>query len=140
MLWVHPFWQAAAIVLGWYVFHIGWARFAAVSLGRRTTFLWKRHVFLGKAVIYFWIYGAFVGGAAAWVKWRTFGLTGIHFWVGLLIVLMGLFGYWSGLRMDTHKKKRKILPLVHGANNLLLLLFSLLSVFTGTSVVLRLVL
>jgi len=138
MLWIHPFWQTAAILLGVYVFYLGWARFASVTLGRRAPFLWKRHVALGKAALYAWIYGACVGGAAAWVQWRAFGVTGSHFRLGIAIVALALFGYWSGAHMDTHKKRRNLLPLIHGANNLLLLLLSLLSALTGIQVILRL--
>jgi uncharacterized membrane protein YozB (DUF420 family) len=140
VLWVHPFWQVAAILLGWYVFYLGWARFAAVNLGRKKPFLWKRHVAVGKAALYMWIYGAVVGAAAAWVQWRNFGVTGIHFWLGTAVVLLGLFGYWSGLRMDTHKKRRRVLPILHGANNLLLLLLTLVSIVTGTKVLFRMIL
>lgn len=137
MLWVHPFCQAAAILLGCYVFYLGSARFASVSLGRRAPFPWKRHVALGKAALYLWIYGAAVGGAAAWIQWRAVGVTGGHFWLGLAAVGLALFGYWSGARMDTHKKRRKALPLIHGANNLLLLLLSVISAITGIRVVLK---
>jgi hypothetical protein len=136
MLWVHPCCQAAAILLGIYVFYLGWSRFASVSLGRRAPFLWKRHVALGKGALYLWIYGAAVGEAAAWVQWRALGVTGGHFWLGLAITAFALFGYWSGVRMDTHKKQRKVMPFLHGGNNLLLLLLSLLSAFTGIQVIL----
>jgi uncharacterized membrane protein YozB (DUF420 family) len=139
LLWVHPFWQIAAIALGFYVFYLGWARFAAASLGRKKTFLWKRHVTAGKVALYAWIYGALVGAAASWVQWRSPGVTGTHFWIGAAIVLLSIFGYWSGLRMDTHKKRRKVLPILHGANNLLLLLLTLVSVATGIEVFFRLI-
>jgi hypothetical protein len=140
LLWVHPFWQIAAMVLGFYVLYLGWARFAAVNLGRKTLFQWKRHVYLGKVALYMWLYGAMVGIAAAWVQWRSLGVTGIHFWIGGAIVLLSLFGYWSGLRMDTVKKRRKGLPILHGANNLLLLLLTLISIATGTEVIFRMIL
>ena len=140
MLWIHPFWQIVTILLGWYVFYLGWARFVSINLSRHKAFLWKRHVALGKAAFYMWIYGGLVGFAAAWVKWRTFGVTGIHLWVGIIILLLSFFGYWSGLHMDNYKKHRKILPPIHGANNLLILFFSLFSIFTGTRTILRLIL
>jgi hypothetical protein len=136
MFWIHPYWQAAAILLSGYVFILGWARFAVVNLGRQGIFLWKRHVFLGKMALYLLMYGASVGAAAAWVKWRTVGMTGSHFRVGIAIMLLALFGYWSGLRMDIHKKQRRVLPLLHGVNNLLLLALTLLSLVTGATVIL----
>jgi hypothetical protein len=139
MLWVHPIWQVTTIFLGLYVFHLGWERFAATSLGRVRPFLWKRHVALGKAAIYMWIYGALVGASAAWVNWHTSGITGIHFRLGITIVALAIFGYWSGLHMDNHKKKRKILPIMHGAGNLLLLLCALVSIGTGARVILQII-
>ena len=139
MLWIHPVWQIFAIFLACYVFYLGWARFAASNLGKRMPFLWKRHVALGKTAIYMWVYGACVGAAAAWVNWRAFRVTGIHFWLGITIGLLALFGYLSGLHMDIYKKKRKVLPLIHGGNNLLLLILSLLSIATGTRVISRLI-
>jgi len=138
MFWIHPYWQAAAILLTGYVFILGWARFAAVNLGRQGIFLWKRHVSLGKTALYLLIFGAVVGAAAAWVKWRIFGMTGNHFRLGITIVVLAFFGYWSGLRMDVHKKQRRVLPLLHGVNNLLLLALTLLSLATGANVILRL--
>ena len=138
MLWIHPIWQVITIFLALYVFHLGWQRFTATALGRTRPFQWKRHVTLGKAAIYMWIYGACVGASAAWVSWHTFGVTGIHFKLGITIVILSIFGYWSGLHMDNHKKKRKILPIIHGTGNLLLLLCVLLSIGTGTRVILQL--
>jgi hypothetical protein len=138
MFLIHPIWQVATMFLGWYVFFLGWARFAATTLDHTMAFQWKRHVALGKAAIYMWMYGTCVGVAAAWVKWHTFGVTGSHFRLGMVIVCLAVFGYWSGLHMDNNKKKRRVLPLIHGAGNLLLLFFTLVSIGTGTSVILRL--
>ena len=140
MLWIHPLWQIIAIFIGFYVFYLGWARFAATSLGQKHPFQWKRHVNLGKLSLYMWGYGAVVGLAAAWVKWRAFRVTASHFWIGMIILLLVLFGYWSGQRMDTVKKKRKIIPLLHGANNLLILILSLISMATGISIIVKMVL
>jgi len=137
-MWIHPLWQTATIFLGWYVFYTGWKRFETNSLGIQKPFQWKLHVSIGKASLYMWIYGAAVGAAAAWVKWRAFGITGIHFLLGAAIVILALFGYWSGLHMDVHKKRRKILPLIHGSNNFVLLLLSMISLVTGIEAMIRL--
>jgi uncharacterized membrane protein YozB (DUF420 family) len=139
MLWIHPIWQVSTIFLALYVFYLGWTRFSATTLGHTHPFQWKRHVALGKAAIYMWIYGALVGLSAAWIKWHTFGVTGAHFKLGMIIVILAIFGYWSGLHMDNHKKKRKVLPLIHGAGNVLLLLCALFSIGTGTRVILTLI-
>jgi len=139
VLWIHPIWQVTTIFIALYVFSLGWRRFSSTTLGHAQPFQWNRHVALGKAAIYMWIYGAVVGASAAWVSWHTFGVTGIHFKLGIAIVILAIFGYWSGLHMDNHKKKRNVLPIIHGTGNLLLLLCTLASIGTGTRVILRLI-
>jgi hypothetical protein len=137
MLWIHPLLELMTILLGCYVLYLGWARLASTVLGQDKLFLWKRHVFLGKIAIYMWIFGAFVGAAAAWVNWRTFGVTGIHFSLGVAIVIIGVFGYWSGHFMDAYKKKRTVLPLIHGAGNFILCLLTFLLIGSGVSAFLK---
>lgn len=139
MLLIHPLWQVTTIFLGMYVFYLGWKRFAATAFGRTRPFQWKRHVALGKAAIYMWIYGTLVGISAAWVNWHSFGVTGAHFKLGILIVVLAIFGYWTGIHMDNHKKQRKVMPIIHGAGNLLLLLCTILTIGTGTKVMLQLI-
>ena len=138
MFWIHPIWQVTTIFFALYVFSLGWTRFSATTLGHTQPFQWKRHVALGKAAIYMWLYGALVGASAAWVSWHTLGVTGIHFKLGMLIVFLSIFGYWSGLHMDNHKKQRKVLPILHGVGNLVLLLCALFSINTGIRVILLL--
>ncbi|HNR12166.1 MAG TPA: DUF4079 family protein [Thermodesulfobacteriota bacterium] len=135
MLWIHPVIQIAVLGLALYVLRLGWVRFAFNHLGRKGAFLWKRHVLFGKATVVLWIYGAAVGAAAAWVTWRMFGITGYHFWTGIAVVVLALTGYTLGWHMDAHKKKRKYLPLVHGAANLIAILLSLTSLITGLEVI-----
>lgn len=139
MLWIHPIWQVMTIFPALYVFYLGWERFAAAALGQARPFLWKRHVALGKAVIYMWIYGTLVGVSAAWVNWHTYGVTGTHFKLGMIIVILAIFSYWSGLHMDNHKKQRKVLPIIHGAGNLLALLCALFLIGSGTKIILQLI-
>lgn len=134
MYWIHPLWQSSTIILALYVLHLGWSRFAASHLGRAGLFPWKRHVALGKAVIFMWLYGAAVGAAAAWVKWRSFGTTGAHFLVAGGIVTLISFGYGSGWLLDAHKKNRPLLPYLHGGANLLAVLLSLFSAFSGSRI------
>ena len=131
MFWIHPIWQFATLVLAAYVLRLGWVRFAFLHFDRKGRFLWKRHVALGKAAIFMWVYGVPMGGAASWVKWRTFGVTGYHFYISIAIVILVVFGYSSGWYMDTYKKKRKALPLLHGAANFFALVLSIISLVTG---------
>lgn len=135
MLWIHPIVQVTALFLALYVLTLGWARFAFVYLDRKGQFLWKRHVAMGKAAIFIWIYGAAVGAAAAWVTWRTYGVTGFHFTMGLAMILLILIGYFSGWYMDTHKAKRKVLPLIHAGANLTALMLFIPLLITGTQVI-----
>ena len=47
MLFVHPSFQLAAILLTVYVFYLGLKRFRFRHLHKKVVFPWKRHVLLG---------------------------------------------------------------------------------------------
>ena len=50
--------------------------------------------------------------------WRGFLITGGHGKVALVMAPLILFGFASGLYMNIKKKQRRVLPLLHGMNNL----------------------
>ena len=134
-MWVHPSLQVTALALGLYALYLGWQRFAFVHLGRKVMFLWKRHVALGSAVMALWVAGLLLGlGMARWA-WGMVFITGLHYQTALAMVPLLAFGYFSGLVMHRRKAKRKLLPLAHAANNLLLVLMALSQLATGTLII-----
>ncbi len=134
MMFSHPFLQFSALLLSLYAFHLGYKRFAATKLGRKSVFAWKRHVLLGTLAMVIWMPGLGLGLLLAWWQWNIVFITGAHYQIALLMIPFIVFGYVSGYIMDKRKAKRSVLPLVHGANNLLLVLMALAQLGTGAKV------
>lgn len=135
MLFIHPLLQFTALVLALYTLFLGYKRFAATQLGKKGPFAWKRHVLLGTLGMAIWLPGLGLGLLMAYWQWNIVFITGPHYQVALTMVPFILFGYFSGLVMDRKKAKRKVLPLLHGANNLLLALLALVELGTGLGVI-----
>ena len=131
MLSVHPVIQGSAILLALYVFFLGIQRFRYLHLHHGVGFKWKRHVFLGEIALGAWLVGTVGGMAMVYFYWDGFLMTGTHGKVALLMVPFIIFGLASGLFMIHNKKKRKILPLVHGLSNFVLLILVLSQVVSG---------
>ena len=135
MLWIHPLLQFTALLIAIYVLYLGYQRFAATRLGKKGPFAWKRHVRLGSLAIFIWLPGLGLGLLLAWLSWSNIAITGVHFVVAMIMIPFIIFGYTSGWVMDRHKAKRTVLPLLHGANNLLLVLLTLAQLGTGLLVI-----
>ena len=129
--WLHPVWQAAVTALALYVLYLGWRRFAALHLKGKGGFPWKRHVALGKITLAAWVAGAVGGIAAARMEWGVFFLMGAHAWTGLAFIALAVFAYISGRCLDKNRQRRFWLPLLHGANNLLLVVLAFIQMWTG---------
>ncbi len=120
LLWLHPLMQVCAAVLGVWAMWQGLKR-VAMLLGKKTLFPWKQHVRLGTVALVLWILGAL----GFFVTLDLFGSTHI---TGLLaelawpIIGLAVLGLITGYIMNRYKKKRKILPLIHGAINVLLII------------------
>lgn len=134
MLWFHPVFQALTTLLAMYVAFLGVERFMAQHLRIKRLFRWKRHVQLGKIVILFWFAGLVGGLAIARITWSVNFVTGIHYKVALAMLPLMIFGYVSGSIMDTKKRPRNVLPLLHGINNAILLLLAIFQIRTGWGV------
>lgn len=134
MLALHPALQLAAICLAVYTFLLGAARFRAAHLRHAVPFAWKRHALCGKISLVFMLGGLFGGMTMVYRAWQGFLVTGLHGRVALAILPLLLFGLGSGLLMDRQKKKRAVLPLLHGINNTVLLILTLSQIVTGISV------
>lgn len=141
IMWIHPALQALATLSALYVLYLGWVRFQFAHLGRKgIVFQWKTHVRQGLIAIGLWAAGLAGGLWAALDAWTVLGLSGAHYWVGLAMGPLMVFGLVSGWVMDRVKARRKVLPLLHGAANLLLVLLALWQTWTGVAVLRDLVL
>lgn len=73
-----------------------------------------------------------VGGIAiVYISWHGLFITGIHGKVALVMAPFIIFGLISGLYMNHKKRKRRILPFLHGLNNLVILIMALSQIITG---------
>jgi hypothetical protein len=136
MLWPHPIVVAASFILAAFALHLGAVRFMAQHMGRKgVVFQWKRHVLLGTLAIAGWTGGLLLGLGGTWYSLDVVLVTGGHHQVALAMIPLLMFGYWSGQVMDKTKKRRRFLPLAHGACNLALLLMAAAQAVTGAGLV-----
>jgi len=140
LLVIHPIIQLSAIVLTLYVFYLGVQRFRSVHLHQKTLFRWKRHVLLGKIAMSALLGGMMGGMTMVYLYFHGFLITGIHGKTALVMAVFIILGGASGLYMNHNKKKRTALPVIHGLNNFILLIFALTQVITGWRVYMQFVL
>ncbi|MCK5680156.1 DUF4079 family protein [bacterium] len=131
VLLLHPVIQVLATLLAGYVLWLGVQRFQSRHWQRKIPFNWKAHVSVGGIALGLWLAGLFGGLAMVRVWWHGFLITGPHGKLALAMFPLLLFGLLSGLHMNRRKKKREFLPLLHGANNLLLIILALYQAYTG---------
>ena len=86
---------------------------------------------LGKIALGALLAGVLAGMTVVYVYWHGFLITGTHGKVALVMVPFILFGLFSGLYMNRKRRHRRLLPLVHGLNNLILLFFALTQLVSG---------
>ncbi|MBU4185496.1 MAG: DUF4079 domain-containing protein [Proteobacteria bacterium] len=134
MLSIHPIIQFSATLLAFYVFYLGVQRFRSLHLKHKVRFNWKRHVALGMVVLITWPVGLLTGIILVRTYWHGFLITETHGKVALAMAPLILFGLFSGLYMDRVKKRRTLLPLIHGINNLVVLALALAQVVIGWGV------
>jgi hypothetical protein len=138
MLWIHPAIQLLGIFFALLALRLGWKRYCAVHLGRKCMFPWKEHVQWGQLAEGFWLGGLALGIWAARWTWRGYGVTGAHFWIGLIMGALILFSFISGTVMDKVKKKRTTLPRLHGIAGFTLMALALAELATGVQLLARL--
>jgi phosphoglycerol transferase MdoB-like AlkP superfamily enzyme len=86
---------------------------------------------LGEIALGVLLAGMLGGLAMVYVYWHGFLITGIHGKVALVMVPFIIFGLVSGLDMNHKKRKRRILPFVHGLNNLVVLIMAISQIISG---------
>ncbi len=81
-----------------------------------------------------WLAGLIGGLIMVRLSWHGNFMTGNHARIGMAMAPLILLGWGSGFYMNRKKKKRKILPLLHGLNNLTLIILALVQFRTGWQV------
>jgi len=87
---------------------------------------------LGEIALGVLLAGMFGGMAMVYAYWHGLIITGIHGKVALGVMPFMIFGLVSGLYMNRKKKQRRILPLVHGLNNLFVLVMAVSQIVSGS--------
>ena len=131
MLRLHPAFQALMTVVSFYALYLGLQRFRSLHLKQKAAFNWKRHVLIGRIVLVGWLLGLIGGLLMTRWAWHGVFITGPHAYLGVTMSPLIIFGLVSGWHMNRVKKKRTTLPLLHGLNNLLLVLLALVQGVTG---------
>lgn len=88
---------------------------------------------LGTLALVLWILGAL----GFYVTLDLFGsthITGLHAELAWPIIGLAILGLITGYIMNRYKKKRKILPLIHGTINVLLIILVAVECYTGVQV------
>lgn len=135
MVWFHPVLQVIATMFGVYAGYLGMERFLSQHLGKRTQFLWQRHVLVGRVAILLWLLGMIGGMTVARLKWQVNFVTGAHYQTAFLMLPFLMAGLVSGIYMDRKKARRVYLPIFHGGCNLIALCLALYQVITGWRVI-----
>ena len=131
MFLIHPILQTLATILAIYVLVIGITRFQTLHLGKKKPFNRPRHILLGKIAMIALLIGIIGGLAVTFYNWRGFFITGTHGKTGIFLAPLILFGLITGYYMDKKKKKRKLLPLIHGIAGLIVICMAFYQGYTG---------
>lgn len=140
MLYLHPVIQFVSTMLALYVIYTGIQRFRSLHLHTRTAFSWKWHVSLGILVLLLWSMGLVGGFVVTRNVWYTNFITGLHANVAVVMCPLIVFGFVTGFYMNRVKKKRILLPLIHGLNNTFLFLLAIHQIYSGWLVMQKFVL
>lgn len=135
MLYLHPLGQITATLLCLYALWLGWARVRTLHLGRKTRFQRQRHLLVGSLGLGLMTLGLLGGLIMARLYFGGWLLTGEHGQVGLVMLPFLLFGLASGWVLYSRPGPRRLLPLLHGVNNILVLALALYQVWEGSEVI-----
>lgn len=133
LLSVHPLIQLIAISLAVYAAGLGYRRIRSLHFGAAGAgFARDRHALVGSLALLLML-GGIAGGLIMVARFlhRPLLASGLHGQGAMVALPFILGGLFSGFFLYLNPARRTILPLLHGLNNLLLLLFALLQIFTG---------
>ena len=131
----HPVFMTLALFLSLWVAWQGINRVRISLFKHKVQFNWKGHVRYGIIVMSTWFFGMIAGGIMAKLIYGATGMTGDHRTIAMIMLPLILFGEGSGLYMKFKKAPRKILPIFHGVNNLVLVLLAFMQLYTGFNLV-----
>ncbi len=135
LLYVHPILQLLALALGLWALVLAWPRFVTIHLKSKRIFRRRRHILLGEFCLGGFILGMIGGLAMVRLQGKAWLATGEHAWGGLILLPLALFGLISGLYLAGSPAQRKVLPLLHGLGNLLVLGLAFYQAHTGRQVI-----
>ncbi len=136
--YIHPVLMLLALALAISAAFSGFCRAQCLHLKKRLIFPWRRHVHFGLCAVVLWLLGTPGGLLGAKLIFSIAFFSGAHVIVGLIIWFLALFGLISGLILDRVKKRRRLLPALHGINNLLLIVLTVAQAVSGFDLVLLL--
>ena len=122
IMWIHPLVQLIATVAGFTAMYWGVKRFQMVHLKQKVIFPWKNHVLWGSIALALWAIGLGLGLLFAHLGWGAILITDVHYMVAFAVAPLCVTAYSTVCILDRYKKKRTVLNVVHGVNNLLLCL------------------
>ncbi|PLX45348.1 MAG: hypothetical protein C0609_03300 [Deltaproteobacteria bacterium] len=131
MILIHPIMQVFFIAMAVVAFILGLQRFRSNHLGHQTRFNWKGHVYVGRIAIVGLIAGTVAGVAITPYYFEYTVPVLSHGQLGIVSMAFFFVGASTGYILDKHKKRRKLLPLIHGSANTLGLLVALNQIVTG---------
>jgi hypothetical protein len=139
ILSIHPVAQLGAILLGFYAAYLGFQRTRSLHFGQSEKFLRQRHGIIGSIGLI-----SMLGGiGAGYIMVNRYLLNPdmfLHEAVAMIMLPLGLFVIVSGFFLYLKPKPRRILPALHGINNLVVLILALGQIVTGMMAYLRYVL
>ena len=139
LLSIHPAAQFTAILLAYYAAYLGLQRTQSLHFGKTAKFQRQRHVITG-AIALIAMLGGIGAGFIMVARFLQHPDIGLHEIIAKTLLPLLLFGLCSGFYLYFKPGKRKIIPVIHALNNLLILLLVLVQIFTGWQVYQRYVL
>ncbi len=131
VIFIHPAIQISAILLSFPVMHLGIRRAAYNHFGREKRFNRKRHVLMGRVVFLLLFTGIATGLFVTGINWKSYLISGIHGYTGILIALLVIIGFYSGTMLASRKSSSAQMIILHGINNGVLLLLLFFQIYSG---------
>lgn len=131
ILSLHPIIQATAILLAYYAAYLGVQRTRSLHFGQQVLFQRKQHAIIGAIALLTLLGGLFGGFIIADIAFPQKHGIGPHGMVALVMLPLLIIGIGTGYYLYVRPAKNKVLSVVHGVNNLLILLLLGFQVYSG---------
>jgi hypothetical protein len=110
-------------------------RFADIPREAVDSSIGDGHVMLGKVVVAVWAMGGLGGLAMTYLNFGRIFPESFHFRNAAAILVLLAVTWLTGTRMDRRRGQSKVLPLIHAANNVILLILAALQAASGIGIV-----